>query len=122
MTKELSIIFTCSNLILEKSAVPDNICHVIQQNQWEVGNIGFQDKNKGEHSVCFSYCFRNSSSKHTFVTNCPISMGFSGKCSITNALRNHVRNRKLNMPYFRLILLDRITFSSLNLSCGEPIY
>lgn len=57
-----------------------------------------------------SFCFGNSLIADIFWTGCSISMGFSAKCSFANACYNPIRNWKLNMTDFRLILLDHTTY------------
>ena len=52
-----------------------------------------------------SFVDREVSSKGAVVR-----MGFSASCSFTNALCNTISNCQFNMPYFRLILLDRIKY------------
>ena len=57
-----------------------------------------------------SFCFGNSLIADIFWTGCSISMGFSAKCSLANACYIPIRNWKLNMTDFRLILLDHTTY------------
>ena len=67
-----------------------------------------------------SFCFGNSLIADIFWTGCSISMGFSAKCSFANACYNPIRNWKLNMTDFRLILLDHTTYLWWNCRSQTP--
>ena len=62
-----------------------------------------------------SFCFGNSLIADIFWTGCSISIWFSAKCRFANACYNPIRNWKLNMTDFRLILLDHTTYGIISL-------
>ena len=59
----------------------------------------------------FVYCLLNPSTACIFGTNCPISVGFSPNQSLNNTLIENAKKTKIVFFDFRLILLDRITYS-----------
>ena len=83
-----------------------------KQNETELAFILFSRYNQAKPIISFvSFCLFNPLTVCIFGTNCPISVGFPPLYkSLNNTLNKKCQKTKIIFYYFRLILLDRITY------------